>query len=220
MVDRGDLAAEVGISNLTEYVEKIIIDAKAYGKPIIIATENLNSLISESSPNKSDVTNIDYYISKKIDYIMLSDETATSKNWKNTIQWFSQYLRKKENKVKVLKPLSIEQFIKTLKDQTLVIFSKKGYFYEKISSLEIKNLIMFTEDERLSKILQLKRNARSIYAKFPRKYLYRFLYDNIKKNKEIIFKDNKVAYLVNVIFPRKKSRANSISIIQKNDFEK
>ena len=220
MVDRGDLAAEVGISNLTEYVEKIIIDAKAYGKPIIIATENFNSLISESSPNKSDVTNIDYYISKKIDYIMLSDETATSKNWKNTIQWFSQYLRKKENKVKVLKPLSIEQFIKTLKDQTLVIFSKKGYFYEKISSLEIKNLIMFTEDKRLSKILQLKRNARSIYAKFPRKYLYRFLYDNIKKNKEIIFKDNKVAYLVNVIFPRKKSRANSISIIQKNDFEK
>jgi len=51
-----------------------------------------------------------------------------------------------------------------------------------------------------------------------KKYLYKFLFENIKKNKKIIFKDNKFAYLVNVIFPRKKSRANSVSIIEKDDF--
>ena len=139
MIDRGDLAAEVGISNLYEYVEKIIDDSKSQGKPVIIATENLNSLLSENAPSKSDVTNIDYYISRKVDYLMLSDETATSKNWKNIITWFSQYLKNKKNKVKVFKKTSIEEIIKNLKDQTLVIFSKKGYFYDKISSLKIKN---------------------------------------------------------------------------------
>lgn len=218
MIDRGDLAAEVGISKLSEYVEKIIEDAKKYGKPIIIATENLNSLILENTPSKSDVTNIDYYVSKKVDYLMLSDETATSKNWKNTIQWLNEYLKSKKNKTRASKVLSIESIIKSLKDQTVVIFSKKGYFYEKIASVEIKNLIVFTENEKLRKKLQLYKNSSSIFAKFPKKYLYKFLYNNIKKNKEIIFKHNKFAYLINVIFPRKKSRANSISIIEKNDF--
>lgn len=218
MIDRGDLAAEVGISNLYEYVEKIIDDSKSQGKPVIIATENLNSLLSENAPSKSDVTNIDYYISRKVDYLMLSDETATSKNWKNIITWFSQYLKNKKNKVKVFKKLSIEEIIKNLKDQTLVIFSKKGYFYDKISSLKIKNLIIFTENKILRKKLQLHENCNSIYASFPKKYLYKFLFENIKKNKKIIFKDNKFAYLVNVIFPRKKSRANSVSIIEKDDF--
>jgi len=38
------------------------------------------------------------------------------------------------------------------------------------------------------------------------------------KNKETIFKDNKFAYLVNVIFPRKNSRANTVSVIEEKDF--
>ena len=45
MIDRGDLAAEVGIAKLSEYSDNIIKDAKTIGKPIIISTENLNSLI-------------------------------------------------------------------------------------------------------------------------------------------------------------------------------
>ena len=65
MIDRGDLAAEVGNEKLTEYVENIIKDCKFYGKPIIIATENLNSLINNLTPSKSDILNLDYYISKK-----------------------------------------------------------------------------------------------------------------------------------------------------------
>ena len=218
MIDRGDLAAEVGISNLYDYVEKIIDDAKVYGKPVIIATENLNSLLSENAPSKSDVTNIDYYISRNVDYLMLSDETATSKKWKNIITWLNEYLGDKKNKVKILNKISILEIIQNLKYQTLVIFSKKGYFYEKISSLKVKNLIIFTENKKLRKKLQLYENCNSIFVKFPRKYLYKFLFENIKKNKKIIFKNNKFAYLVNVIFPRKKSRANSISLIEKNDF--
>ena len=105
-----------------------------------------------------------------------------------------------------------------MKDQTLVVFSKKGYFYEKIAALDIKNLFLFTESRELKKRLELKKNSNSIYVKFPKKNLDHFFYENIKKNKKIIFKDNKFAYLVNVIFPRKNSRANSISIIKKNNF--
>ena len=52
MIDRGDLAAEVGNEKLTNYVENIITDSKLLGKPVIIATENLNSLIGNLTLQK------------------------------------------------------------------------------------------------------------------------------------------------------------------------
>ena len=91
-IDRGDLAAEIGNDKLTEFSSNIIEDCKKNGKPIIIATENLNSLITNLTPSKSDILNLDYYLLKKVDYLMLSDETATSPRWKNTLNWLKKYL--------------------------------------------------------------------------------------------------------------------------------
>ena len=53
MIDRGDLAAEVGLSKLSEFTDNIISDSIKSGKPVIIATENLNSLIYGFSPTKA-----------------------------------------------------------------------------------------------------------------------------------------------------------------------
>lgn len=219
MIDRGDLSAEVGISKLSEYTDRIIQDAKKIGKPVIIATENLNSLIHETSPSKSDVVNLDYYILKNVDYLMLSDETATSKNWKNTIYWLSNYLKKKIKNIKT-KPLLIEEITNNLKNQNVILFSKKGFFFEKIANLDLKNLLVITENHRLIKLLKLKKNAESIYVKFPKRHLHEFLFKSIKKYKRLVFKQDRFAYLINVIFPRQNSRANSISIIEEKDFLK
>lgn len=219
MIDRGDLSAEVGISKLSQYTDRIIQDAKKIGKPVIIATENLNSLIHETSPSKSDVVNLDYYILKNVDYLMLSDETATSKNWKNTIYWLSNYLKKKIKNIKT-KPLLIEEITNNLKNQNVVLFSKKGFFFEKIANLDLKNLLVITENHRLIKLLKLKKNAESIYIKFPKRHLHEFLFKSIKKYKKLVFKQDRFAYLINVIFPRQNSRANSISIIEEKDFLK
>ena len=41
---------------------------------------------------------------------------------------------------------------------------------------------------------------------------------NIKKNKKIIFKNNKNAFLITISFPKKGSVANTLSFINKDDF--
>ena len=46
---------------------------------------------------------------------MLSDETATSKNWLNTLNWLDAYLKKKIKNLKVTSALSIEDTLKILK---------------------------------------------------------------------------------------------------------
>ena len=218
MIDRGDLAAEIGLTKLSAFINNILDDCKKNSKPCIIATENFNSLITGTQPSKSDIINLDHYISKKADYIMLSDETATSTNAKNTVSWIKKYLRNQNFGKLETQPLDINQIIKGLKDQVLVIFSKKGYVYEKLKDHNLKKIILFTENKRLMKLVKLKSNVEGISVKFPKIFLYSFLKENIKKNKNLIFNNNHYAYLTNVIFPRKNSRANTISIIEKKDF--
>ena len=138
MIDRGDLAAEVGVTKFLNYTKDIINDSKQMGKPTIIATENLNSLIDGITPTKSDVLNIDYYLKKTVDFIMLSDETASSKNWKNTLDWLQKFIN---SKIKISKSdniLSILEIVKNLKNEIIVIFSKKGYFLNKLNLQKIK----------------------------------------------------------------------------------
>ena len=219
MIDRGYLAAEVGNEKLTEFSENIINDCKKSGKPIIIATENLNSLINNHSPSKSDILNLDYYISKKVDFIMLSDETATSPRWKNTLNWLKKYLNLKKNKIISNKIFDISQILQNLSNYVLVIFTKKGFFLEKFKGDNFSKLIVFTENRQLSKIVNLKENIHSFYSKFPKTNIDKFLFQNIKNKKDLIFKGNKSAFLINVTFPRKKSRANTFMILSKKDFQ-
>lgn len=219
MIDRGDLAAEVGNEKLTEYAENIIRDCKFHGKPVIIATENLNSLIENLSPSKSDILNLDYYLSKKVDYIMLSDETATSSNWRNTIRWLYNYLNfKKKVKTKIMKSIEISEILQKLDSHVLVIFSKKGFFLEKFRGEKFSKLILFTENKYLAKAANLKENINSFYTKFPKSNIDQFLYKNIKSKQDIIFKNDKIAFLINVTFPRKNSRANTFTILSRKDF--
>ena len=84
MIDRGDLSAEIGEMNLYRAIKKISEVTKSQDKPLIMATENLNSMIignSISSPTKSEIISLEISRDLGADRIMLSDETATSKNW-------------------------------------------------------------------------------------------------------------------------------------------
>ena len=46
-----------------------------------MATENLDSMIVRKTPTKSEIVSLGHSLSLNADKIMLSDETATSKNW-------------------------------------------------------------------------------------------------------------------------------------------
>ena len=54
--------------------------------------------------------------------------------------------------------------------------------------------------------------------KFDNRNISKFYYENIKKNKRIIFKNNKNAFLITISFPKKGSVANTLSFINKKDF--
>ena len=58
MIDRGDLAAEIGDEHLFNAIKKISYETKKNGKSLIIATENLESMIDNSFPTKSEIISL------------------------------------------------------------------------------------------------------------------------------------------------------------------
>ena len=102
----------------------------------------------------------------------------------------------------------------------LIIFSKKGYLFEKLQKLRSENKInIFTQSNRLQKITHFLKNVDCfLLKKFNTSNIDSFIKTNIKKNKKLIFDKSNNAFLIYVNFPRKNSRANTITLVSKEDF--
>lgn len=79
MIARGDLGLAVPIEELPFIERDVIARCKKAGKPVIVATEMLFSMVEKPTPTRAEVTDVAYAILSDADAIMLSDETAKGK---------------------------------------------------------------------------------------------------------------------------------------------
>ncbi len=90
MVARGDLGIEIPYEELPIVQRRIVKTCLRVGKPVIVATHMLESMIESPMPTRAEVTDVANAIYEQADAIMLSGETTVGKHPLRCIEVFDR----------------------------------------------------------------------------------------------------------------------------------
>jgi len=181
MVARGDLGVEVPVENVPSLQKMIVRKCLAISKPVIIATQLMESMIHNPSPTRAEVTDVSNAILEGADAVMLSGETAVGKYPAKVIETMQRIIMRSEemsdiyNRVRTLDPDS-PKFLsdaichnaidvsEEVAAKAIIGMTKSGYTAFSLASFRPKaNIYVFTESKYLLNAVSLIWGVRAFF---------------------------------------------------------
>jgi len=165
MVARGDLGMHFDLEEIPRIQSSIIRGAHKCGKPMMVATQLLESMIEQPVPTRAEVVDITNAVMEGVDSLLLTGETAVGKYPIEAVQWLKRVAGEYEDEVHVERgvlanitdrlALGIIQLAEDI-GAKIVIYSRGGRFVEAISRYRPKvPTYVGISDERLLRRLRL-----------------------------------------------------------------
>ncbi len=96
MVARGDLGVELPPEQVPVAQQQLIDHARARNKPVIVATQMLESMKTSSRPTRAEVADVSYTVTSGADAVLLSAETATGAHPLAAVEMMDRIARQAE----------------------------------------------------------------------------------------------------------------------------
>lgn len=183
MIARGDLGVELPIEKVPLIQKEIIRKCMHRAKPVIVATQMMESMMDRIKPNRSEITDVANAVLEGADALMLSGETATGKYPILVIETMSKIILEIEKSAydydrdDILAPqphspsflsdaicYSACNLAKDVKADALIGMTQSGYTGFMLSSYRPKSfLYIFSKERSLINQLSLSWGVRAIF---------------------------------------------------------
>ncbi|HEX4085616.1 MAG TPA: pyruvate kinase [Chthoniobacteraceae bacterium] len=181
MVARGDLGIEIDYHRLPQVQTQIVEACLAHGKPVIVATHLLESMISAPMPTRAEISDIANAVRERADAVMLSGETTTGlyplecvEVMKSIISSTEPYEKRvlnegiqlEEPKAKMLRSATV--LAQQLERSGIVVFTRSGFLGYTLGALRPKGIPIyaFTDQEPIFRHLLLPWGVEPFLMKF------------------------------------------------------
>ncbi|GAB1488109.1 pyruvate kinase [Opitutaceae bacterium] len=169
MVARGDLGIECPFEELPVIQRRAVKTCFHHGRPVIIATHMLESMISSPMPTRAEITDVANAVYEKADCVMLSGETTVGKYPLECVQILdkiSQRIEKegpfdfvvpqylKGDKRKLLQ--SAVLFANEVKGSAILTFTRQGFMATSLAALRPACATIFAITNSIETLRQLR----------------------------------------------------------------
>lgn len=146
MIARGDLGIEIAIEELAFWQKKIIDLCRKNSKPVIVATQMLQSMVKNNRPTRAEVTDVSNAVFDGTDALMLSEETSIGVNPVKVVKEMAEIAHFCENSM-AARDLQIET-----KNPTEVLVDAAVKIIKNNTSLKIGAVVIFTQSGNTARI--------------------------------------------------------------------